>query len=217
MGVILPDNILSKLSPQDRAEISRIAGNPNAGMTANEARKKAMERSEKEAQKEICQLLSVKGIELICPPMNRKSSLPVGWPDMSFAYKPKGCSYAVPTALEVKVWGAKPRPEQSARHEAMRRNGWLVYVVSGAAEVQDIFRDLDAEHGKKGGLLSFLSKMLGIAANLLRRWVEWARSHGHAKHAEGIFDDTQQFFQDIKINPLDGMPDPAADRRGRNQ
>ena len=36
MGVILPEHILNKLSPQDREEISRMAGNPNAGRTAQE-------------------------------------------------------------------------------------------------------------------------------------------------------------------------------------
>ncbi len=139
MGVILPDNILSKLSPQDRAEISKAAGHPSAGMTANEAREKAMQRSEKEAQHEISQFLRISGIEFICPPMNRKSALPEGWVDFTFARK------GTPIGLEIKVWGQKPRPEQNARHEAMRRNGWRVWVVSGAADVKDIFRALDEE------------------------------------------------------------------------
>ena len=140
MGVILPDHILSKLSPADRQQISQAAGHPNAGLTANEAREKAMQRSEKEAQHEISQFLRISGIEFICPPMNKRSQLPEGWPDATFARN------GVPIALEVKVWGQKPRPEQNARHDAMRRNGWQVYVVSGAADVKDIFRAMDAQH-----------------------------------------------------------------------
>ncbi len=104
----------------------------------NEAREKSRQRSEREAQKEILQFLRISGIEFICPPMNRRSTLPEGWPDISFARK------GVPTALEVKVWGGKPRPEQSARHDAMRRNGWRVHVVSGSAEVKALFRAMDA-------------------------------------------------------------------------
>ncbi len=105
----------------------------------NEEREKAMQRSEREAQKEISQFLRVSGIWFVNPPMNRKSALPTGAPDFIFARN------GSPTALEVKVWGNKPRPEQNACHEAMRRNGWLVYVVSGAAEVKDIFRAMDEQ------------------------------------------------------------------------
>lgn len=140
MGVILPNHLLERMSAQDREEISRAAGHPNAGLTANEARDKAMQRSEKEAQREISQFLRISGIEFICPPMNKRSILPEGWPDATFARN------GVPIALEVKVWGQKPRPEQNARHDAMRRNGWRVYVVSGAADVKDIFRRMDAEY-----------------------------------------------------------------------
>ena len=159
MGVILPEHILNKLSPQDREEISRMAGNPNAGRTAQECQKIAQDRAEKDAQKEISQFLRISGIEFVNPPMNRKSAMPEGWPDFTFARK------GLPFGLEVKVRDRKPRSEQSARHEAMKRNGWLVYVVSGAAEVKDIFRAMDAQN---------------------------------------------------TINPLDGMPDPSADRRGRS-
>lgn len=140
MPLILPEHILNKMSPQDREAISLAAGHPNAGLTANEARDKARQRSEKEAQREISQFLRISGIEFVNPPMNKKSVLPEGWPDYTLARQ------GTPIALEVKVWGQKPKPEQNARHDAMRRNGWHVYVVSGAADVKDIFRRMDAEH-----------------------------------------------------------------------
>ena len=121
MGIALSD-----LPPLVRALMDQSELPDSMQPVTNEQREKAMERSEKEAQKEISQLLSVKGIEFLCPPMHKRSGLPIGWPDLTFAYMPKGSVQAIPVALEVKVWGQKPRPEQSARHEAMRRNGWLV-------------------------------------------------------------------------------------------
>ena len=139
MGVILPEHVLNKLSPQDREEHARITGHPNAGRTAQECQQAYTERAEKEAQKEISKFLRVSGIWFINPPMNRKSALPTGAPDFIFARK----SAAI--ALEVKTNGNKPRPEQNACHAEMRANGWLVYVVSGAAEVKDIFRAMDEQ------------------------------------------------------------------------
>ena len=137
MGVILSDHLLRLMHPDARAEHARLEGHPNAGRTAQECREIASDRAEKDAQKEISQFLRVSGIWFVNPPMNRKSALPTGAPDFLFSRKQTAM------ALEVKTNGNKPRPEQSACHEDMRRNGWLVYVVSGAAEVKDIFRAMD--------------------------------------------------------------------------
>lgn len=94
-----------------------------------------MKKDEKSAQKDIANYLRMRGIEFICPPMNRKSILPEGWPDFTLAFEGK------PMAFEVKVWGGKPRPEQLTRHDKMRQNGWAVYVVNSVADVVAIFQN----------------------------------------------------------------------------
>ena len=115
--MIIPEHILAKMSPRDREEISRAAGSANAGRTASECEEIQINRREKEAQKEISQFLRISGIEFICPPMNRRSALPEGWPDMTFARN------GVAIALEVKTNGNTARKSQKARHEAMKANG----------------------------------------------------------------------------------------------
>jgi len=132
---------LSDFPPNIRQQIDPAMNPALLPGVTNERRDKARTRSEREAQKEISQFLRISGIEFICPPMNRASALPEGWPDFTFARNGR------PIALEVKVWRQKPRPEQSARHEAMRRNGWTVHVVSGACEVKEIFRAMDQVEG----------------------------------------------------------------------
>jgi hypothetical protein len=129
---------LSDFPPHIRQQIDPSMNPALLPGVTTEAREKARTKSEREAQKEIGQFLQISGIEFICPPMNRASALPEGWPDFTFARKGQ------PMALEVKVGGEQPKPHQGARHEAMRRNGWKVHVVHGAGEVKDIFRALDA-------------------------------------------------------------------------
>lgn len=149
MKVILPEHILNKLSPKDREELSKAAGHQNAGRTAQECQQAYTDRAEKEIQKDISRLLAVSDIFPINPPMHRKSALPEGWPDFSFSYLPKGApngATGTPVALEVKKQGEKPRPEQNACHERMRRNGWHVHVVHDANDVKQIFRAMDAQH-----------------------------------------------------------------------
>ena len=134
---VLPENILRCMSAEDRATHAKLVGHPNAGKTSDELRQSAINKDEKAAQKEIANYLRMKGIEFINPAMNKKSPLPEGWPDFTLAL-PKH-----PIGLEVKVWGQKPRPEQEARHQKMRNNGWNVFVVSGVAEVVDILNTIN--------------------------------------------------------------------------
>jgi len=132
---VLPEKILRCMSAEDRAEHAKAVGHPNAGKTSAELREAAIRKDEKSAQKDIANYLRLRGIEFINPPMNRKSILPEGWPDFTFVFD------GMPMALEVKVWGAKPRPEQVTRHEKMRGNGWQVYVVNSVADVVAILQN----------------------------------------------------------------------------
>lgn len=125
------------MSLKDREQVAKSAGHPNAGMTADECREKNMKRDERTAQREIANYLRLKNIEFINPPMNRKSTLPVGWPDFTFAVERQA------VGLEVKVWGQKLRPEQVDRHRKLAENGWVLQVVSGVAEVSELVKKLE--------------------------------------------------------------------------
>lgn len=129
MNQVLPDKFLSRMSASDRKSLGK------AGKTSPECRADAMNRSERELQREIAEYLRMRGIEFINPPMNRRSTLPVGWPDFTFAHN------GVPVAVEVKVWGETPRQDQKARHEAMRGNGWRVYVVSSLLDLREVLAE----------------------------------------------------------------------------
>lgn len=98
-----------------------------------------MARDEGVLQKEINSYLRLHGLEYICPPMHKRSMLPKAWPDHTTCYR------GVAVAIESKVWGEKPRPDQAERHEAMRKSGWTVIVAYSVADVQKLFREIDAK------------------------------------------------------------------------
>ena len=131
---LLPSHFLDKMSPADRKAYAQSIGHPAAGWTASETREKAKTRAERDLQKQVGSYLRMLGVEFINPAMNKRSPLPVGWPDFTFAYK------GLPVAMECKVAGEKPRPEQNERMDAMRRNGWLVFVVHELADAQNALR-----------------------------------------------------------------------------
>lgn len=128
----LPSHVLALMTPQDRKPLGK------AGMTSDEARDKQIEKDEATCQGEIAQYLRLHSIQFIRPDMRKKSPLPEGWPDFTFAYK------GVPLALEVKVWGEKPRATQVAMHDALKKDGWRVEVINGVPDVQRIMREIDA-------------------------------------------------------------------------
>ncbi len=134
---VLPENILRCMSAEDRATHAKAVGHPNAGKTSEELREAAIKKDERTAQKEIANYLRLRGLQFINPPMNKKSTLPEGWPDFTLAFR------GHPMAFEVKVWGQKPRPEQIERHEKMREDGWVVHVVNSVADVVAIFQNME--------------------------------------------------------------------------
>lgn len=74
---------------------------------------------------------------VINPPMNRRSTLPSGWPDITFAYRGK------PVALEVKLPGKNAEPHQIQCHERLRTDGWLVMIVHSVADVGEVLNAVD--------------------------------------------------------------------------
>jgi hypothetical protein len=122
------------MSNADRASFAAASGHPNAGRTAAECDQASADRAEKIAQREIAQYLNMLGIPHINPPMNKRSQLPLGWPDFTFA------AQGVPFAVEVKVRGRQPRPEQATMLGKLASAGWRTAVISGAADLKDFMR-----------------------------------------------------------------------------
>jgi hypothetical protein len=129
----LPDHMLRLMSPEARRkEFPGVAG-----MTSDEVREHVKVKDERELQRMISDYLRLHQIAFINPPMNKKSTLPEGWPDFTFAYR------SHPIAVECKVWGEKPRPSQITTMDRMRENGWVVLVAYKLADVQELMRTID--------------------------------------------------------------------------
>src|SRR4029077_9251799 len=75
-SVVLPRNIVDRMTEPDRKEYARHVGCPSAGLTTSELAQKITVQAEKELQNQIRQYLGQKEICFICPPMFRRSQLP---------------------------------------------------------------------------------------------------------------------------------------------
>lgn len=124
--------------PADRKALGK------RGQTMLEAIQNATIKGEKDIQKQIANLLTLRGVPFINPPMHKRSMLPKGWPDFTFAYRGN------PLGIEAKVLGGEPRPDQVKTLQAMADNGWQVHVVTSLAEVQTILRVIDSTHNIEG-------------------------------------------------------------------
>jgi hypothetical protein len=133
---IIPENLLRCVNPADRKKLGP------AGQTAEEAMASFTAKSEKDLQKQICNLLSLRGIVYINPPMHKRSILPPGWPDFTFALA------GVPVAIEAKIGKEQPSDEQREMHALLTRDGWKVRVVRSLEEVRTI---LNCVHGAYEG------------------------------------------------------------------
>ena len=129
---ILKPHVLDKMSVESRKPLGR------AGLTTAECDERQIKQAEKLLQEQIRGLLNTQDIDNINPPMHKKSEMPLGWPDHTFAYR------GVPVAIECKVVGQKPKPHQAERMESMRRNGWTVIVAYDVTDAQKLLRAIDA-------------------------------------------------------------------------
>jgi hypothetical protein len=84
---------------------------------------------------QIQSLLSRRDIPYIHASMCKRSTLRVGWPDMSFGWR--GHAFA----WELKVGKAEPRPEQLTMMAKLEACGWLVSVVRSLEQAQRILDD----------------------------------------------------------------------------
>ncbi len=130
-SILHNERIARLMTPEDRKREGIV--------TTAEAVAKADDKAERELQSDIANYLALHDIAFIRPPMNRRSALPPGWPDFSFAYK------GVPIGLEAKTATGKLSSDQVLMHMQLSKNGWRVLTVRSLADVQTLFREIDAE------------------------------------------------------------------------
>lgn len=90
---------------------------------------------EQRIQGEILGWLKGNGYEPGYARMDRKSTLPLGWPDIFFAAR-NGRA----VAFEVKTATGRTSPEQEERIARMQATGWTVQVVRSLESAKDFLR-----------------------------------------------------------------------------
>jgi len=140
----LPQRIIDCLSEIDRRQYALHVGHRNAGLTSSEIEQKLTVRSERELQDQIRQYLNQKGVPFICPAMFRKSQLPRGWADFTFAF----CG--VPIIWECKRANGKLRGSQERIVADLVRNGWRFRLLRSLTEARDHLREIELERLLQG-------------------------------------------------------------------
>lgn len=132
---VLPDNILRRMDPRDRAKLGK------AGVTAAEAGEKRLRKEESELHKHIANYLRQHNVWFSHSRMDRKTTQQCGTPDFLLCYIYFGAMIEkMPTAIEVKVGGRKLTQDQESVREQMVANGWRYHVVSSLQELVEIVK-----------------------------------------------------------------------------
>jgi hypothetical protein len=135
----LPSNVLEKMSMSDRKEYALHVGIPNAGKTRSDIERELALKAERDLQSEIRQYLELREIIFINPAIFRKSQLPVGWPDFSFAF----CG--IPILWETKSLQGKLRENQASIVAKLVRNGWRFRLIRSVEAARNHLRDIELE------------------------------------------------------------------------
>ena len=133
--MILPENILSKMTAADRAT---LPGGPNAGRTAAEAGAKYQAGEERILQRDVANFFRhVRGLWYRCNAMNKKTTGRVGEPDFI------GCYRGRFFGIECKGPGGRLSSEQAAELAAIRDAGGVAVVAFAVSDAQGTLRDID--------------------------------------------------------------------------
>lgn len=97
--------------------------------------------SERELQKQIVEILRLKGIVANVSRMDKRKTDKVGWPDITFAvwnnkFDEYGGSFRYPCAWEIKFGKGKLSPEQTALSNRMSTspNAWNYRIIRSVDE-----------------------------------------------------------------------------------
>lgn len=130
----LTDQIKALMTPDARKSLGKH------GMTTDEAKAAFVAKSERDLQKQIASLLSVKGIWFCQSRMDKATTQRKGVPDFLLAW-----GYQ-PVAFEVKFGNGQLTKEQLSTQAQMCRNGWRFHVVRSLEDVKVILDTLEREH-----------------------------------------------------------------------
>lgn len=92
---------------------------------------------ESQLQKQIADILRIKGIAFCKARFDRRSNITAGWPDLTFAIKDSS-GRGIPIAFEVKVDKNKLSEDQILCHAEMIKNGWKVFCVRSLEQSVDL-------------------------------------------------------------------------------
>jgi hypothetical protein len=133
-GPVLPDNILTKMSVEDRRQLGK------AGKTAAECRSEAIVKDEKEIQKAVANYLRLLNLWHDQDGMHKRRTGTLGAPDFQFPYHGRY------VAWEVKCpWSRALRPDQQKAADAIEKQGGRWRLITGLHEAQAHLREIDQE------------------------------------------------------------------------
>lgn len=128
----MPDSMRRCIAPEERRDMGKAA------RTFDDVVAEAEVKSERELQRQICGYLATRDIEVCCPSTVKRTTIKLGWPDMTFCYR----GYAV--VWEVKTRFGKLRPEQERIAPRLVANGWHHAVIRSLEAAKRFLDDLDA-------------------------------------------------------------------------
>ena len=149
----IPAHLLRLMSAEDRTRYSqqqdqrRVAAPAHASLDVPGARASTpvdlapsvdLFREEVGIQGEILGWLRAEGYEPCYPRPDRKSTLPLGWPDITLASKGGRA-----VAMEVKTAHGELSHDQTEKIFSMRRAGWLAEVVRSLADAKAFLRRVE--------------------------------------------------------------------------
>jgi hypothetical protein len=115
-------------------------GRPQTDTPADPAPSKFEQKTERQLQGQIVNLLRLKGIEPLWHRTDRKSAATIGWPDITFSIR-HGLQ-RLPVAWEVKIGRARLSEDQARMLEKLQTppNCWAVSLVGSYDEAVRLLR-----------------------------------------------------------------------------
>lgn len=129
----LPDKLLSKMSAKDRKSLGK------AGLTRAEVDAKATAKCERDIQDKIRQFLDLRGWFYAWQRMDKRASGKLGQPDfvICLPFRRGVADHGLFCAIECKMPGNSPTPQQQTALQAIHRDGGEILVTSSAQSAID--------------------------------------------------------------------------------
>jgi hypothetical protein len=132
--LILPENILRRMSPEDRQAHAATVGHSSAGMMADEAIGAADAKHEAWMQRQFASFCALKGYEFLWHRMDRRTGATPGWPDFLLVVSGKVCF------VEFKTARGKLSDDQERVQLALKKAGVPTLVTRSLALAIDFIK-----------------------------------------------------------------------------